>query len=50
MKGKNQANTNAIKVYNPDHEKQTEEIKARVSSLGMVIAKLYHNSSSQDVR
>lgn len=24
VKGKNQGNSNAIKVYNPDHEKQTE--------------------------
>ena len=50
VKGKNQGNSNAIKVYNPDHERQTEEIKQKIQAISMTISQLYHNTASKPIR
>lgn len=50
VKGKNQGNSSTIKVYNPDHEKQTEEIKHKVQAISMTIAQLYHNTAAKAIR
>jgi hypothetical protein len=50
VKGKNQGSTSNVKVYNPDNEKLSAEIKYKVQNISMTLAHLYHNCESQIVK